>query len=182
MTTQQLKIKDATSSGRRDHLEEKVVQLVTSLRRRDSGASVSILDAVYWMKGCSSLGGLRYAVLLGIGKPKHYRRGGLCLIDIKEAVRAAAQYYRGSQMPENNAEHVVEGGKKLSPFLGQGMIGEKFLRRRVVLRELFPQDFKLEMDQLTRDDAIAAAHFLTSVVGWGPCGANRFERSKEMAR
>jgi uncharacterized protein (DUF2252 family) len=145
--------------------KEKVVLLVTSLRRRDSGASVRVLDAAYWMKGCSSLGRLRYAVLLGIGKPKHYRHGGLCLIDIKEAVRAAAPYYRGSQMPENNAERVVEGAKKLSPFLGQRMMAEKFLGRQVVLRELLPQDLKLEMDQLTRDDAIAAAHFLASVVG-----------------
>jgi uncharacterized protein (DUF2252 family) len=145
--------------------KEQVVQLVTSLRRRNSGASVRVLDAAYWMKGCSSLGRLRYAVLLGIGKPRHYRHGGLCLIDIKEAVRAAAPHYRGSEMPENNAERVVEGAKRLSPFLGQRMIAEKFLARQVVLRELLPQDLKLEMDQLTRDDAIAAAHFLASVVG-----------------
>lgn len=144
---------------------ENVLELVTCLKRRESGAPVKVLDAAYWMKGCSSLGRLRYAVLLGIGKPKHYRQDGLCLIDIKEAVRAAAPSYDGSRMPENNAERVVEGAKKLSPFLGQRMMPEKFLGRQVVLRELLPQDLKLEMDQLTRDDAIAAAHFLASVVG-----------------
>jgi uncharacterized protein (DUF2252 family) len=34
-----------------------------------------------------------------------------------------------------------------------------------VLRELLPQDLKLEMDQLTREEAIGAARFLASVVG-----------------
>jgi uncharacterized protein (DUF2252 family) len=35
----------------------------------------------------------------------------------------------------------------------------------IVLRELLPQDLKLEMDQLTREEAIGAARFLASVVG-----------------
>jgi uncharacterized protein (DUF2252 family) len=34
-----------------------------------------------------------------------------------------------------------------------------------VLRELLPQALKLEMDQLPRDEAIASARFLASVVG-----------------
>jgi uncharacterized protein (DUF2252 family) len=33
---------------------------------------VEVLDAAYWMKGCSSLGRLRFAVLLGVGK--NYRK------------------------------------------------------------------------------------------------------------
>lgn len=78
---------------------------------------------------------------------------------------AAAPSYHGAQMPGNNAERVVAGAQKLSPFLGQRMMAEKFLGRPVVLRELLPQDLKLELDQLTRDDAISAAHFLAGVVG-----------------
>jgi uncharacterized protein (DUF2252 family) len=35
---------------------EKVRKLITSLRCRDDDASVDVLDAAYWMKGCSSLG------------------------------------------------------------------------------------------------------------------------------
>jgi uncharacterized protein (DUF2252 family) len=31
---------------------------------------VEVVEAAYWMKGCSSLGRLRYAVLLGIGEKK----------------------------------------------------------------------------------------------------------------
>ena len=36
--------------------------------RRDDDAKIKVLDAAYWMKGCSSLGRLRYAVLLGVGR------------------------------------------------------------------------------------------------------------------
>jgi uncharacterized protein (DUF2252 family) len=45
------------------------------------------------------------------------------------------------------------------------MLPSRFLRTPVVLRELLPQDLKLEMDQLTRDQAIGAARFLASVLG-----------------
>jgi uncharacterized protein (DUF2252 family) len=42
-------------------------KLATMLRSRDDDAPVKLLDAAYWMKGCSSLGRLRYAVILWIG-------------------------------------------------------------------------------------------------------------------
>jgi uncharacterized protein (DUF2252 family) len=45
------------------------------------------------------------------------------------------------------------------------MMSATLLRRPVVLRELMPQDLKLEMDSLTRDEAVEAARFLASVVG-----------------
>ena len=134
--------------------------LVTSLKERDDDAKVEVLDAAYWMKGCSSLGRLRYAVLLGVGKD-------LCLIDIKEAVRAAApdsKSYKTSGR-QNHAERVVTGARALSPFLGKRMLAEKFDGRPVVLRELRPQDLKLELDQITREEAVAAAKFLAGVVG-----------------
>lgn len=38
-------------------------------------------------------------------------------------------------------------------------------RRPVVVRELMPQDLKLEIDSLTCDQAIGAARFLAAVVG-----------------
>src|SRR5580658_3733420 len=41
-----------------------VRNLVTSLKERDKDDEVKVLDAAYWMKGCSSLGRLRFAVLL----------------------------------------------------------------------------------------------------------------------
>jgi uncharacterized protein (DUF2252 family) len=138
--------------------------LITSLKDRDKKDKVEVLDAAYWMKGCSSLGRLRFAVLVRVGNKKK-KNNELCLIDIKEAVAAAAPHSVGNYMPRDHARRVVEGARKLSPFLGQRMLSWRFSGSPVVLRELLPQDLKLEMDQLTRDEAIGAARFLASVVG-----------------
>src|ERR1700739_725622 len=54
--------------------------LATSLRSRDDDAPVEVADAAYWMKGCSSLGLLRFAVLLTIGSGK---KRDMALIDVK---------------------------------------------------------------------------------------------------
>jgi uncharacterized protein (DUF2252 family) len=125
---------------------------------------VEVLDSAYWMKGCSSLGRLRFAVLLGIGRKKKNSEG-FCLIDIKEAVQAAAPHSPRAHMPRDHAKRVVEGARKVSPFLGQRMLPWHFAGSPVVVRELLPQDLKLEMDQLTREEAIGAARFLAGVVG-----------------
>jgi uncharacterized protein (DUF2252 family) len=141
---------------------EEARKLITSLKHRDDDAKVRVLDAAYWMKGCSSLGRLRYAVLLGVGpkKDKEY-----CLVDIKEAVRAAAPAAKNAAMPRDFAKRVVTGACNLSPFLGERMLAAKFLSRPVVLRELMPQDMKLEIDRLTREEAVTAASYLAGIVG-----------------
>jgi uncharacterized protein (DUF2252 family) len=141
---------------------EEARKLITSLKHRDHDAKVRVLDAAYWMKGCSSLGRLRYAVLLGVGpkKDKEY-----CLVDIKEAVRAAAPAAKNAAMPRDFAKRVVTGACNLSPFLGERMLAAKFLSRPVVLRELMPQDMKLEIDRLTREEAVTAASYLAGIVG-----------------
>jgi uncharacterized protein (DUF2252 family) len=141
---------------------EQARKLITSLKHRDDDAKIRVLDAAYWMKGCSSLGRLRYAVLLGVGpkKDKEY-----CLVDIKEAIRAAAPAAKNTDMPKDFAQRVVTGACNLSPYLGERMLAAKFLTRSVVLRELMPQDLKLEMDRLTREEAVAAASYLAGVVG-----------------
>jgi uncharacterized protein (DUF2252 family) len=143
---------------------KEVRRLVTSLQKRDHKDKVRVMDAAYWLKGCSSLGRLRFAVLVGIGK-KHRRNKSLCIMDLKEAVVPASPRSRGVEMPKDNAQRVVEGARRLSPYLGQRMLPWKFLGRSIVIRELLPQDLKLEMDQLTRDDAITSARYLASVVG-----------------
>jgi uncharacterized protein (DUF2252 family) len=136
--------------------------LATSLRSRDDDADVEVLDAAYWMKGCSSLGLLRFAVLLGIGKGK---KRDLALMDIKEAVKAAAPRYAGQKMPKDNAERVVEGARHLSPHLGKRMVAGKIDDRSVFIRELLPQDLKIEIERLTIEDAMKAASFMAGVVG-----------------
>jgi len=115
------------------------------------------------VKGCSSLGRLRYAVLVGVAGENG--RSETVLIDIKEATAAAAPSARGAKMPADNARRVVAGARALSPFLGRRMLAGKLLRRAVVIRELTPQDLKLDIETLSRDEARRAAHYLALVVG-----------------
>jgi uncharacterized protein (DUF2252 family) len=157
----------ALSKEEREEIEklfatEEARKLITCLKHRDDDAQIRVVDAAYWMKGCSSLGRLRYAVLLGVGKKKERQ---YCLVDIKEAVKAAAPAAKSAAMPKDFAKRVVAGACALSPFLGERMLAARLLSRPVVMRELMPQDLKLEMDQLTREEAVASARYLAGVVG-----------------
>lgn len=136
--------------------------LATSLRSRDDDAAVEVTDAAYWMKGCSSLGLLRFAVLLTIGSGK---KRDLSLMDVKEAVEAAAPRYPKLKMPKDQAERVVEGARHLSPHLGKRMLAGSIQGKSVFIRELLPQDLKIELEQLSVPDAMKAASFLAGVVG-----------------
>ncbi len=139
--------------------KREMLKLVTTLKSRDDDAKVEVLDAAYWVKGCSSLGLLRYAVLLSVGGDDY------CIIDIKQAVRAVAPRYQHVSMPRDNAGRVVEGARQMSPALGERMIAERFLEHGVFIRELLPQDLKLELDQMTIEEAIRMSSYLAYVVG-----------------
>ena len=143
---------------------KRVRGLVTSLKGRDRDLRIEVLDAAYWMKGCSSLGRLRYAVLLGLGS-KPGKHDDYCLIDIKEAMPAAAPRSNGSAMPRDNGKRVVQGAQHLAPALGERMMAARFLGQSVFLRELLPQDLKLEIDQISHEEAVGAARFLAAVLG-----------------
>jgi uncharacterized protein (DUF2252 family) len=142
---------------------ERVRRLITFLKSRQDTARIEVLDAAYWMKGCSSLGRLRFAVLLSVGGGRNDE--DFCLIDLKEAVPAVAPRAPRAAMPRDNAKRVVEGARNLAPYLGERMLAARFLNRSVFIRELLPQDLKLEIDQLTREEAVKAARFLASIVG-----------------
>jgi uncharacterized protein (DUF2252 family) len=143
---------------------EKVRKLVTSLSSRADDATIEVLDAAYWMKGCSSLGRLRFAVLLKVETSKR-DEDEFCLVDIKEATQAAAPRARSALMPKDNAQRVAAGAKSLSPALGERMMAGRLLGRSVVIRELMPQDLKLEIDRLSREEAVDSARYLAEVVG-----------------
>jgi uncharacterized protein (DUF2252 family) len=136
--------------------------LVTQLRSRPDDADVEVLDAAYWRKGCSSLGRLRFAVLVAVGRGKHARH---CLVDFKEAIAPAAPRYVDAKMPRDNAERVVTGARHMSPHLGDRMLAARLLDKAVFIRELLPQDLKLEIETLTRDEALEVARYLAIVVG-----------------
>jgi uncharacterized protein (DUF2252 family) len=142
----------ATDAGRR---------LVTALKSRPDDAEIEVVDAAYWVKGCSSLGLLRCAVLVSVGGKK----GELCLIDVKEAVPALAPHAADTEMPADHADRVVQGAWHLSPALGDRMLAAKVLDHPVFVRELLPQDLKFELADLTCDEAMRLSRFLATVVG-----------------
>ncbi len=141
-----------------------VQELTASLRPHGEGAPIRVLDAAYWRKGCSSLGLLRYAVLIEFEETAAAGKA-LYLLDIKEAVKTAAPRQAGAKMPRDNAMRVVHGARQLAPALGNRMAATRMLDRPVFVRELLPQDLKLELNQLTCEDAMATSKFLGMVVG-----------------
>jgi uncharacterized protein (DUF2252 family) len=142
--------------------EESTRKMLTHLKGRDGKDPVKLLDAAYWVKGCSSLGRLRFAALARIGTGNATT---FCLVDLKEAVPAAAPRNKRAKMPSDNAERVVTGAQALSPNLGERMLPARLLGKAVVLRELMPQDMKLEIEHLRREDAVTIARYLAGVVG-----------------
>ncbi len=139
---------------RRPELQE----LLTKLKCRDDKAPVEIMDAAYWVKGCSSLGLIRYAVLVRVD-------GEDCLIDIKQAVKPIAPRYKGVTMPRDNGQRVLAGAQHMSPALGDRMVAARLLEKAVFVRELRPQDMKLEIEELCVKQAGRAAQSLAYVVG-----------------
>jgi uncharacterized protein (DUF2252 family) len=142
--------------------EEKTRRLITCLKFRSDEDRIELLDAAYWLKGCSSLGRLRCAVLIRVGRQA---RDSMCLLDIKESVKAAAPRASKSSMPRNNAERIVTGARALSPFLGERMLAGRFADKSIVMRELMPQDLKFEMDGFRRDEAVGISSLFASVIG-----------------
>lgn len=140
-----------------------VAERILAFEHQDSDRSVRMIDAAYWMKGCSSLGLLRYAVLIEIenaeGKRTH------ALVDIKEAVAPIAPAAKGAVIPADNAQRVLAAAKALSPHLGERMIPVRMMDRSLFIRELAPQDLKLEIDQFNQKQATKAARYLAFVVG-----------------
>lgn len=137
--------------------------LARSVSGRNDDAKVRLLDAAFWRKGCSSLGRLRYAAVLQVGSDKDERH--YCFLDFKEAVKAAAPHDRDARMPRRQAERVLAGARNLSPPLGERMRAITLLDRPVFVRELLPEDLKIEIGRLEQDEAKAVACYLASVVG-----------------
>ncbi len=139
-----------------------VSQMVLSLDRGGGDRVPRLVDAAYWMKGCSSLGLSRFAAIIalkGDGAPDY------ALVDLKEAIAPVAPATTGAQMPSDNAQRVVAAARALSPNLGNRIAATRVLDRSMFVRELMPQDLKIEADQFTGPEALRAARYLSFVVG-----------------
>ena len=157
-----------TTADERTELEaltatEGMRSLVTHLVHRDDDADIELLDAKYWVKGCSSLGHLRYALLVRLSSKGSADE--LCLVDVKEALKAAAPHASKTDMPRDNAERVKQGAIHLAPNLGERMMTGRIGGRTVFVRELRPQDLKIDLERLDETEAMDVAHYLGNVVG-----------------
>lgn len=147
---------------------EAIRRLVTRLASRADTATIRLVDAAYWVKGCSSLGLWRGAVLVEVTdrtKKKKAERRSLCLLDFKEAVEPAAPALRAPEVAADGATRVVTGARKIAPSLGERMAAVKMLDRSLFVRELLPEDLKVELDKISVEDGRAVAHHLGAVVG-----------------
>jgi uncharacterized protein (DUF2252 family) len=154
--------------GERDGLaavfaDAEVCRMVLSLDGKDRDRSVRLADAAYWMKGCSSLGLLRYAAIASLKNAKG--RSDHALIDLKEAVAPIAPVAAGAKMPADHAERVVAAARALSPHLGSRMTSVRMQDHSLFVRELAPQDLKLEVEQFNHAQAVKASRYLAFVVG-----------------
>ena len=142
---------------------ESVRQLVSRIESRDDDVRLELLDAAFWVKGCSSLGLWRVAVLVDAkGKKKRKSR---CLLDVKEAIETWAPAASRAQLPRSEGMRVVMGARKLAPALGERMTAATVLDREVFIRELLPQDLKMALDDMSSSVGRAAARYLGLVVG-----------------
>ncbi len=141
--------------------EEGLSTLIQGIRGK-ADEQYKLADAAYWMKGCSSLGRLRYAALIAVETKKGNEYH---LLDIKEATPAAAPSTKKFDGDKGHAARVVAGARQLSPFLGNRMIAATLAGKSVIVRELRPQDLKFELNNLTQDEAIKTARLMAGVVG-----------------
>jgi uncharacterized protein (DUF2252 family) len=179
----------ALSDAERNAIEDLASQpvlrrLVTQLsgREEDPDADIEVVDAAYWVKGCSSLGLWRAAVLCSVGGNKK----SLCLLDLKQAVDPVTPH-ADDAMPQNPAERVVIGARHLAPTLGERMVALEMHGRSLFARELMPQDLKLEIDALSALDARAVSFYLGHLLGRAharqlDAAAQRAWRGELMAR
>ncbi|HEX4340824.1 MAG TPA: DUF2252 family protein [Polyangiaceae bacterium] len=167
----------------RDALEtfldrDRVRKLVTSLDSRDDDAQIRVLDAAYWVKGCSSLGLWRCAALVEV-RGHGEAEGGYGLLDIKEAPRSVAAMTPAATVPAHQGERVVQGARALSPGLGDRILSGTILRHEVFVREQMPQDLKVELETLDDVEARATARALAMIVG--RAHARQLERTDRTA-
>ncbi|HVW26778.1 MAG TPA: DUF2252 family protein [Polyangiaceae bacterium] len=144
--------------------KERVRKLVTRLDSRSDDARVRVMDAAFWVKGCSSLGLWRCAAFVEV-RARRDSKADYALLDLKEARRPLAPLEPGLNVPAHQGERVVQGAKALSPSLGGRILSGTVLGREIFVRELMPQDLKVELESLDDVEARAIARALAKIVG-----------------
>ncbi len=146
---------------------DEVRTLIASMTDEATEADdVEMIDAAFRVAGTGSLGCWRAAALVRVGgKKKKDDDAALRLVDIKEALPANAIRHPDASTPADDAERVVCGARALVPGFGERMLAATILGKRVVVRELLPQDRKVSLELLTPGEAVPIARHLGAVVG-----------------
>ncbi|GAC1543644.1 MAG: DUF2252 domain-containing protein [Polyangiales bacterium] len=139
--------------------------LAASVVAKPDDARVKLVDAAYWVKGCSSLGLFRCAALIEVAGGNSDGAKSLHLFDVKEALPPLAPRAKGARMPRHHGERVIAGARKLSPNLGDRMIPATVVKRPVFVRELRPQDLKFDLEVMDAKTAIEIGAYLGGVIG-----------------
>ena len=145
--------------------QEPIRKLITRLEDRDAESPVTLADAAFWVKGCSSLGLWRVAALVEFHTTGRKHRPAVALLDIKQAIEASAPWAPDVNPGVAPGVRVVMGARHLAPALGSRMLAASMLERSVFIRELLPQDLKVELDRIDATDARKVAYYLGKVVG-----------------
>ncbi|MBE1161560.1 DUF2252 family protein [Dyella acidiphila] len=142
-----------------------VLELVTQAKKHSSQGSIHLADAAYWRKGCSSLGNSRYAVLLEVTSSSRGTEDW-CLMDIKEAGPALVPVRsNASHAISDHGSRVVKAATQLSPHLGLRMQSTHMLGKSFFVRQLMPQDMKLDIRSLRPGSAGELAVYLGYILG-----------------
>lgn len=144
-----------------------VRHLITTLLGVAAETPVDAVDAAFRIAGTASLGVWRAAILVHVGDHKKRKVADetLRLIDVKEAVPSNAPRLTGAKTPRDDATRITLGAFVLAPAIGDRMVPATVLDRRVVVRELLPQDLKASLTRLAADECEAVGRHLGAVIG-----------------
>ena len=168
--------------------KERIRTLVTQLATRSDDAEIRVVDAAFWVKGCSSLGLWRCAALVRVKSDgsRGKKNPGYSLLDLKQAVTPLAPRSANATLPAHQGERVVSGALGLSPALGERMVWGTVTNREVFVRELLPQDLKLELERLDAMEVRAVSRTLGRILGLAHArqmdSAHRTSWKKELQR
>ncbi|MGZ3450864.1 MAG: DUF2252 family protein [Polyangiales bacterium] len=156
--------------------------LIASMTDEAPDTPIEIVDSAFRVAGTGSLGGFRVAVLVHVGKRKRELDDEkLRLIDLKQA-RPSHATRRGKVTPPDDAERVVRGARALVPALGERMLAASLLGKRVVVRELMPQEHKVSLEGLDPGEGREIARYLGEVLGRAHGRQLDAEAAEEWAR
>lgn len=141
--------------------------LIGSMTDEAPDVAIEVVDAAFRVAGTGSLGAFRAAVLVRVGGKgkKKDDDDRLRLVDVKEALPCHAPARGARKVPRDDAERVVRGARALVPALGERMLAASVLRKRVVVRELMPQEHKVTLVDLDPAEAIPVGRYLGEVIG-----------------